>query len=64
MRAVDIIEKKRNGNKLTEEEIKFMVDGFTKGDTVMDYQMSAFNIRALSPKSSRRTFTTGAPFFL
>ena len=44
MRAVDIIEKKRNGNKLTEEEIKFMVDGFTKGDTVMDYQMSAFNM--------------------
>ena len=44
MRAVDIIEKKRNGNKLTEEEIKFMVDGFTKGDTVQDYQMSAFNM--------------------
>ena len=44
MRAVDIIEKKRNGNKLTEEEIKFMVDGFTKGDTVADYQMSAFNM--------------------
>lgn len=44
MRAVDIIEKKRNGNKLTEEEIKFMVDGFTKGDTVADYQMGAFNM--------------------
>ncbi len=44
MRAVDIIEKKRNGNKLTEDEIKFMVNGFTKGDTVQDYQMSAFNM--------------------
>lgn len=44
MRAVDIIEKKRNGNKLTEDEIKFMVNGFTKGDTVADYQMSAFNM--------------------
>lgn len=44
MRAVDIIEKKRNGNKLTEEEIKFMVNGFTRGDDVMDYQMSAFNM--------------------
>jgi pyrimidine-nucleoside phosphorylase len=44
MRAVDIIERKRNGNKLTEDEIKFMVNGFTKGDTVQDYQMSAFNM--------------------
>ena len=44
MRAVDIIEKKRNGNKLTKEEIEFMVNGFTKGDTVADYQMSAFNM--------------------
>lgn len=47
MRAVDIIEKKRNGNKLTEEEIKFMVDGFTKGDTVMDYQMSALDRKSV-----------------
>jgi pyrimidine-nucleoside phosphorylase len=37
MRAVDFIEKKRNGNKLTEDEIKFMVNGCTKGDTVQDY---------------------------
>jgi pyrimidine-nucleoside phosphorylase len=44
MRAVYIIEKKRNGNKLTEDEIKFMVNGCTKGDTVQDYQMSAFNM--------------------
>ena len=44
MRAVDIIEKKRNGFELTKEEIEFMVNGFTKGDTVADYQMSAFNM--------------------
>ncbi len=44
MRAVDVIEKKRNGYELTKEEIEFMVNGFTKGDTVADYQMSAFNM--------------------
>ncbi|MCR5231299.1 MAG: pyrimidine-nucleoside phosphorylase [Acholeplasmatales bacterium] len=44
MRAVDIIEKKRNGYELTKEEIEFMVNGFTKGTDVADYQMSAFNM--------------------
>ena len=43
MRAVDIIMKKRDGYKLTEEEIIFMVDGFTKGD-IENYQMSAFTM--------------------
>lgn len=41
MRAVDIILKKRQGKELTEQEIDFLVQGFTKGD-VPDYQMSAF----------------------
>ncbi|MBB5172986.1 pyrimidine-nucleoside phosphorylase [Texcoconibacillus texcoconensis] len=40
MRIVDIIEKKRDGNSLTEEEINFFVEGYTKGD-VPDYQASA-----------------------
>ncbi|MDI6641428.1 MAG: hypothetical protein QME68_03845, partial [Elusimicrobiota bacterium] len=31
MRVYDIILKKRNGEKLSKEEIKFIVDGFTKG---------------------------------
>ena len=44
MRAVDIIERKRNGYELTKEEIEFMVNGFTKGTDVADYQMSAFNM--------------------
>ncbi|MBQ9124201.1 MAG: pyrimidine-nucleoside phosphorylase [Acholeplasmatales bacterium] len=43
MRAVDIIMKKRDGYKLTEEEIVFMVDGFTKGE-IENYQMSAFTM--------------------
>lgn len=43
MRAVDIIMKKRDGYKLTEEEIVFMVDGFTNGE-IENYQMSAFTM--------------------
>ncbi|KIX89844.1 thymidine phosphorylase [Staphylococcus microti] len=40
MRMVDIIAKKRDGHALTTEEIKFFVDGYTKGD-IPDYQMSS-----------------------
>ena len=43
MRAVDIIMKKRNGLKLTKEEIDFLINGFTKGE-IEDYQMSAFTM--------------------
>jgi pyrimidine-nucleoside phosphorylase len=35
-----IIQKKRDGNALTEEEIKFFINGFTSGE-LPDYQMSA-----------------------
>lgn len=40
MRMVDIIEKKRDGLELTTEEIRFFIEGYTKGD-VPDYQVSA-----------------------
>lgn len=40
MRMYDLIMKKRNGNSLTRDEIRFMVDGYTNGD-IPDYQMSA-----------------------
>lgn len=40
MRMYDLIMKKRNGKKLTEDEIGFMIEGFTKG-LIPDYQMSA-----------------------
>lgn len=40
MRMYDLIMKKRNGGKLSKEEITFMVDGYTKGE-IPDYQMSA-----------------------
>jgi pyrimidine-nucleoside phosphorylase len=35
-----IIQKKRDGNALTEEEIRFFINGFTSGE-LPDYQMSA-----------------------
>ncbi|MCK6128044.1 pyrimidine-nucleoside phosphorylase [Streptococcus halitosis] len=41
MRAVDLIQKKRDGQELTLNEIKWLVEGYVAG-TVPDYQMSAF----------------------
>ncbi|TMW73679.1 pyrimidine-nucleoside phosphorylase [Alteribacter natronophilus] len=41
MRMVDLIEKKRDGAVLTEEEIKFIIRGYTNDD-IPDYQMSAW----------------------
>ncbi len=41
MRAVDIIEKKRDAHALTREEIDFFIQGFTRGD-IADYQASAW----------------------
>ena len=40
MRMYDIIRHKRMGLALTEEEIRFMIKGYTAGD-IPDYQMSA-----------------------
>ena len=41
MRMYDLIIKKRNGEEHTKEEIRFIVDGFTRGE-IPDYQMSAW----------------------
>ena len=41
MRMVDLIEKKQAGHTLTEQEIQFIVQGFTN-DQIPDYQMSAW----------------------
>jgi len=40
MRMIDIIEKKRDGNALTKEEIGFFIEGYTNG-SIPDYQMSS-----------------------
>ena len=41
MKMYDIIVKKRNGKSLTEDEIRYLVNGYVKGE-IPDYQMSAF----------------------
>jgi pyrimidine-nucleoside phosphorylase/thymidine phosphorylase len=41
MRTVDLIHRKREGEELNNEEIAFLVDGYTNGE-IPDYQMSAF----------------------
>ncbi len=45
MRMVDLIEKKRDGYKMTPEEIEFIVSGYTKGE-IPDYQVSSFLMAA------------------
>ena len=46
MRMVDIIIKKRNGEKLTKKEIEFFVHGFTDGQ-IPDYQASSLFMAVL-----------------
>ncbi|MBE3037917.1 MAG: thymidine phosphorylase [Chloroflexi bacterium] len=46
MRAVDVIIKKREKEELTGEEIKFFVNGFTRGE-ILDYQVSAWAMAVL-----------------
>lgn len=40
MLMTELIAKKRDGGVLSEEEIRFMIDGYTRGE-IPDYQMSA-----------------------
>jgi len=41
MRTVDLIQRKRDGDELSTEEIRYLVEGYTSG-AIPDYQMSAF----------------------
>ncbi|MBT2656466.1 pyrimidine-nucleoside phosphorylase [Bacillus sp. ISL-18] len=43
MRMVDLIEKKRDGQELSTEEIKFIINGYTDG-SIPDYQISALTM--------------------
>ena len=40
MNIIDVIEKKKVNKELTEEEIKYFIDGYTKGE-ITDYQAAA-----------------------
>lgn len=41
MRVFDLIQKKRDKQRLRSDEIQYLIQGFTRGD-IPDYQMSAF----------------------
>src|SRR5690242_6056658 len=41
MRTVDLIQRKREGQELSPDEIQYLIDGYTQGE-IPDYQMSAF----------------------
>lgn len=45
MNMYDIIEKKRDGGILSDEEIQFFVNGYTDG-SIPDYQAAAFLMAA------------------
>ncbi len=46
MRAIDIIAKKRDGLELTDAEIDFFIQGYTRGD-IPDYQAAAWAMAVL-----------------
>jgi len=56
MRAIDIIERKRDGLELTTEEIDFFIQGYTRGD-IPDYQAAAWlmavYLRGMSERETR-----------
>ena len=57
MRMVDIIIKKRDGHELSDEEIRFFIEGYTKGE-IPDYQASAFNMAVLFKGMTNREIST------
>ena len=46
MRAVDLIEKTKNKQPLSKEEIDFLIRGYTAGE-LPDYQLSAWAMAVL-----------------
>ncbi len=57
MRMYDIIQKKRNKNELTDDEINYMINGYSKGD-IPDYQMSAMLMAIFLNGMSDREIST------
>jgi pyrimidine-nucleoside phosphorylase len=56
MRAVDIIVKKREKGELTDDEIKFFIDGYTRGE-IPDYQVAAWAMAVLLNGMTRHEAT-------
>lgn len=56
-RFVDLIHDKKNGNELSDESIRGMIEGFTKGD-IPDYQMSAMLMAICYEGLNDRELTT------
>ncbi len=54
---VDIIRKKRDGGELTDDEIRFFIDGYTKGN-IPDYQVSALMMAIFYHGMTRRETVT------
>lgn len=54
MRMVDIIDTKRNGGVLSDEQLQFFVDGVVNG-TIPDYQISALLMAIYPGYDQRRT---------
>lgn len=54
---VDLIIKKRDGHELTDEEIKFWIDGYVKGE-IPDYQSSAMNMAIFFKGMTKREIAT------
>jgi len=53
MRMYDIIMKKRNGGALSKEEIRFFIEGYTKGE-IPDYQVTALMMAIYFQKMTER----------
>ena len=56
MNAVDIIIKKRDSKALTDEEIRFFIDGYTEGK-IPDYQAAAWAMAVLCRGMTARETT-------
>ena len=57
MRMVDLIIKKRDGHELSDEEIRFWVNGYAKGE-IPDYQSSAMQMAILFRGMNKREVST------